>query len=548
MQYSRHPAGGPRRFRQYLTCLCLALALVACLERSNPFDPLNQVTPIVDKFRKENRAAVDSLVLAGRMPPQELQSFLADYGADTLANTDRKAENQSRSETNAARDSANAARTIANEATANPDSLRDLVRYILLDEYVQIGPYTWLESARSLSRDAIIRITSLMMEVNASTHPVLVYPPTYVDSVLLPLRRDLRMADSLALRIEEYNDAIALENALILQYNKTMAARNWDVDNYNIEIGFRREALRKGMVTHPDSLDAAAQAAIPGDTILLGPGIMEVDLRTFSSGTPENPIFIRGYPGRKTILKARRRNDSTFSEQAANLTGVQNVNFEDLIFRGGPNSGIKLTNGSREIWFRRCLFDSNGVWGIDASDSDLKLEDCEILGNGGGIRVAASSGSDVEIDLRNVLIARNRGRGIEAVTPEGSIANSTVSDNGGDGLHIASHQRKLAVENTIFSGNTGYGIYREPTSSNQKGLTVKTCVLWENRVPEDSTDDWSLVNLDSAEALSVREGILIVNPLFVDPGTFDYNLRRESRLVSFENNEPFVVIGYRRKW
>ena len=205
-----------------------------------------------------------------------------------------------------------------------------------------------------------------MDSVNAGPNPVEVYPLPYADSVLGPLRAALDAFESLAKRIEAANKAAAIANVAIRAYNDSMDSLNLEVKRYNEGIAFRREAAEKGFVTNPDSLDAATKTAVPGDTIFLGPGTLSVDLR-FSSGVQGNPIVIRGYPGWKTILRASPRNGTSAGEQAGNLDSAKFVQFEDLVFRGGSKSGIKLTNGSRGVAFHRCLFDSNGTWGIDAS-------------------------------------------------------------------------------------------------------------------------------------------------------------------------------------
>lgn len=543
MRYSQLPADGPRFLSRCLTALCLALPVAGCLERSNPFDPINQiVTPFIEKIRDQNRAALDTMINAGLSTPQEVKAFYEGYAADTMANVGRRAANQARLDTNTAREKTNAAWKAANDTTLNPDSLRNLVEYLPLNPLVQVGPYPWLESARSRSREAIFRVIERTNTVNAATVPVIVYPQTYIDSLLAPLRRDAAAAETLWIRIDAYNDTVAKANVAIDEYNADITKLNGDVVEYNKGIDFLRETLKKGVIINPDSLVTAVRDAQPGDTILLGRGTLAVDIRDFNSGTQENPIVIRGFPGRQTILKA-----GGTAEQAGNLDSTQHVRFEDLVFRGGTNSGIKLTHGSRDVIFRRCLFDSNGVRGIDASDSDLKLEDCEIVANGVGIRVVIAVGSDAEIDLKNVLIARNISHGIEAVTPSGRISNATISDNGGNGLHITSPGRTLAVENSILSWNSGYGVFLGATFNNPDGLIVKTCDLWRNRVPEDPDDDWHLENLDSATAAEVRKDNMAVDPVFVDPAALDYGLRPESELLRFETEPPFVVIGYRRK-
>src|SRR5690606_20494890 len=120
-----------------------------------------------------------------------------------------------------------------------------------------------------------------------------------------------------------------------------------------------------------------------GDTLFLGPGLYNVDLRFDNSGTLNEPIVVRGHPSKTTVLTA---STSVSGGSAVVLSSRSNIHFEDLVFRKGGTSGVKLIDFSRNIVFRRCMFDSSGTWGVEAIDSYFEMENSLVINNGGGIR------------------------------------------------------------------------------------------------------------------------------------------------------------------
>lgn len=288
------------------------------------------------------------------------------------------------------------------------------------------------------------------------------------------------------------------------------------------------------ILIHPDSLSEATKAAQAGDTLFLGPGTFPVELR-FSSGSLGNPIVIRGSPGGKTILRPRDAGGAQ-----AGIISNSHLRFEDIVFRGGSTCGIKVEGGSRDLAFERCVFDSNGTWGLDAAGSDISMKDCEIRVNGIGMRLAMDNCFDCQILLDNVLVVRNRGIGIEAVGINGSIRNSTIADNGAEGLKITNLSRSLNIIHSIFSGNGLYGLTRDATNNLQLGLYVVATDFWANG--ETGDRHWKLESVDSSQARILMNGNLNLDPGFADPPNFDYDPRPGSPPLS-----ESVIIGYRRK-
>lgn len=515
--------------------LLLSLAVVSCIERSNPFDPLNALSPVPD-IRRGYTPGLDAITQSGAGFAAGLEGYRTAFRQDSLANAGRETTNQGRKLENDRRIAAN---LIA--AQLYPDSLLMQQELLLLDYLLDYGPYGNLQADYDSLQAAALRIVRYMEQANARHVPTVIYPAAYQDSVLGPYRRDVAAFDTLLKGIGDGKGAVTAANESIGEYNRTIRDANDSIGTFNSQVAFLKGARPGRIITLSDSLTTATVAAAPGDTLWLDSGAFTVDLR-FASGTAEKPIVIRGFPGRQTILRPRDP-----SVPQAGIIEQSHIHFMDLVFRGGSTSGIKLNDSSRGVVFRRCLFDSNGVWGVDAAGSDLVMKDCEVRENGagdkgGGIRAETNSCADCRLDLDNVLVVRNRGVGIEAVSPRGTITQSTISDNLSDGLQIVSTKRDLAISNSILTGNGGFGLYRDPTFENQDGLTMKVYDVWNN-----AGGDWSLVNLDSSRARALKEGNLDVDPGFSDPQAFDYNPRPGSRISDFELTAPFVIIGYRRK-
>lgn len=107
------------------------------------------------------------------------------------------------------------------------------------------------------------------------------------------------------------------------------------------------------------SLDRAASAARPGDTVRLQPGVHHGELVPPRSGAPSAPIVFAGDPGGRTVLDAQR-----IGRYLVRLHGVHHIELRDLSFVGVHNipQGAVLLDGAHDIVVDRCLFDlRNGL-------------------------------------------------------------------------------------------------------------------------------------------------------------------------------------------
>lgn len=517
------------------------LLLASCIDRSNPYDPINLSGTRREEILKSDRPVLDSLLREGEMLAGNLLTYRTRYRDDSAANAARIVSNDTIRWSNAARLADNAAIDSFNRAQSDADSLRFQSFYRALDSLPAYGPYAEFESRKIRLQLLQSRAAGIMAAANIREAPQEIYSKAQMDSVLAPFVRDSAGYARLQAVIDSGNAAIAVSNVAVSAYNRQQDTANSKVREFNEAVAFRKSSKTNPPILKPDSLQVATNTAKPGDTLLIGPGNLKVELR-FSSGTQANPIVIRGAPGQSTILSAAPKGAETV-ENVGILAGSKYIRFENLVIRGGAVSGFKLEAGAQGISFHRCVFDSSGKWGLEVVDSDVELVDCEVRANrGGGMRISGSTSADVRIRIFNVLVARNGGHGVEVVGQQGEISHSTFSDNEGAGLQVVSPLRLLTISNSIFSLNREYGIFREPTSVNQDGFLVKECDLWGNLLA-----NWSLRNMDSSHVAALTTKNLEVEPVFVNPPAFDYGLVAGSDLAEYEHLPLPVVIGYRKK-
>jgi hypothetical protein len=523
------------------TACAFALAAISCIERSNPFDPINGGPEAAADIRKQNQPALDTLAAGEPMFAAFLDSLAVRMREDSLDRAKAMAANASRRAANEGVKASNAAAAEANRNQAAIDSLRLLAYYALLDTLKAYGPYPGFADRRAALRDQASALSGHLAGINARKFPLVVYGAAFMDSVLKPFVRDSLAFARAQAAMDAASAAAADSNAAFRAYNLARAADNAAVRAYNDSIDFLKRTRNVNVITRSDSLQNIASAAKAGDSLYLGPGVFTVDLRFNHSGSLDSPIVIRGYPGRATIL--RPAPGAGGSNNAMVITKDRKyIRFENLVFRGGVEGSAKLEGNASDISFRNCLFDSSQGPGLEAYDSDLEMTDCEVRANRGpGVRVGGGAAPGLRMRFTNVLIVRNGGAGLEGTSQFLELKKCTLADNGGDGLHIISPLQPINIANTLIAGNLGFGINRQATASNQDLLSVGESDLFGN-----ASGNWSLPAMDSVRADKLIKANLNVNPEFIDAAAFDYAPRPGSALDAYEKQALLVIIGYRK--
>ena len=242
-------------------------------------------------------------------------------------------------------------------------------------------------------------------------------------------------------------------------------------------------------------------------------------VQTLSSGLNGNagqPTTFRGYgvtrgDGIQAVWQI-----ATNSTNLVNFSGVDNFLFRDFDFSvaaGTPGYGWYATgNDSTNITAIGCKWSGGlrciqGDYGVGYTFNRLILIDCEITGSA-GVGVANSSATSMfacnvhdnvgdgfqifSADVfattylsRTVFRANNSGAGAHGgIYCDDSqrplfLENCAFTENAGDGVYNGSSPGIYAI-NTIFYGNTGYGI-NQPVPGNQWYIVyLKTCALGAN--------------------------------------------------------------------
>lgn len=215
----------------------------------------------------------------------------------------------------------------------------------------------------------------------------------------------------------------------------------------------RREA-RTMLV--PDEIPTIAQAleqALPGDTVLVNPGIYRESLRMREGvtlrGAGNDQVFVRGGGSGRPVLLVQECPTGTieaisfvFEGSGQDYVGWvidSSVNVADCVFRDGPLAGLEIRGELSEPVIRRCRVTGNGESGIVVlKNAGGVIESCEVSHNGlHGIAVAEGA----QPDLINNTVVDNAEAGIwvrDGVSPnvERNVVVGNLWGISGDGGEV----------------------------------------------------------------------------------------------------------------
>jgi len=305
---------------------------------------------------------------------------------------------------------------------------------------------------------------------------------------------------------------------------------NYYVDNQNGQDDWTggRPTYQGGTIGPKATIAAAIAIAHDGDVITLAAGTYQGqgnrDLQITKA------ITLRSQEGwGNVVIDCQGRPDE--AHQGITIDDIDGeVSLEGLwIINGTGSRGGGIHCNNSHVRIINCTFYNHkmGSGGaIFCNSSDLVIERCAIVGNisdyaGGGIDCWSST-----LRISNSLISGNRteryGGGISvAVNSEVEIINCTISQNRA-GLHggglFCRHGSDVSLSHTILWANQtpseGQEMALINRSSRPSTLGVAYCNIQGDRanvyVEQDSTLDW-------------KKGNISQNPLFVEPGQWDYH-------------------------
>jgi hypothetical protein len=183
----------------------------------------------------------------------------------------------------------------------------------------------------------------------------------------------------------------------------------------------------------------AANAAGPGDTVLIGEGIYNERVVVRNSGEPGRPITFRNYPGQRPVI------DATGTGRGWGIVELRNCSHVRLI-------GLEVRNGGRG----QCGF-------LTFECSDIEIRNCrsDSTGNSG---IMVWQGTNVVVDHNEVVRACNGGE--ESITVKFDSRDVQVSWNhvhhtGHEGVDVKEGSQRVRVFNNYFHHVQRQGMYAD---------------------------------------------------------------------------------------
>lgn len=223
-------------------------------------------------------------------------------------------------------------------------------------------------------------------------------------------------------------------------------------------------------VADTTELRAALARAVPGRTILLGPG----DYAGFSAAD------VSGREGKPIVLRAADRRKPPIFRGAVQLSDVAWLELEGLVFTGSPTNGLNIDDGG--------TFESPShhvvLRGVEVKNVGRR-------GNEDGIKLSGLDDFRIEDSL-----VENWGRGGSAIDlvgcRRGTIERTTVRDRAEDpaatGVQMKGGTRDVVVRRCRFEnaggravnigGSTGMAYFRpKPEGFEAKDITVEGSIF-----------------------------------------------------------------------
>jgi hypothetical protein len=189
---------------------------------------------------------------------------------------------------------------------------------------------------------------------------------------------------------------------------------------------------------HP-TIQAALDAAQPGDTVLVAPGTYHEHLQL------KEDVTLSGTGWRKTIIDGGGIGDVLTAD------GIHNFVVENLTVRGSkaiggnPGAGIRIKGSSTT------------TFGVTA-----RVERCRILDNGDGVVLEHVHGGTFR--LQKNVIDRNLRDGVVLHLGTTLLWRNTIVKNGSNGIVATAGSGFVDVCSNVIAFNGGHGLLREPTT------------------------------------------------------------------------------------
>lgn len=231
----------------------------------------------------------------------------------------------------------------------------------------------------------------------------------------------------------------------------------------DIHVNSNTNVAGDGRATTPySSIQAAVDAAAPGDTVLVQPGVYREQVTITNSGTAAQPIVIKAAGPADTVLLSgdRSRSHGFFIKGASHIT-IDGFKIENYVTRGVFVLGPRATNISiLDNWIRETGDSGIGVWGVRYGEDPAQV--CrfvcatDILISGNIVERAANTAWGAAGYNEHITVAN----GVLGVEVFGNVIRHSMRTDpdyqpgaGGEGIDF-----KEGVANGLIHGNTIHNI------------------------------------------------------------------------------------------
>jgi hypothetical protein len=364
----------------------------------------------------------------------------------------------------------------------------------------------------SITDDSIKSLTQISID-NNECQPHGIYSVEFQDSIHSIFNRISTRADSLIAIIKIFNAAITDSNTrVIIQNNIHIQRYNLTVDRYNDSITLAMQYCNTEWISDPTDIKKKIESLKPGDTLSIDSGMHEVEIRFRDFGDSSKPLIIQGSPFLNTVLHY-----PNFI-----ISHSQNIIIRNLTFLDSRSRGLPIENNSSAIKLENCNIINSTDNGLEVLNSIVSVENCIFRNNASGI---FCNGPDTKLDIKNVLLIKNRKSGIECNRSQLSISKATISDNGNSGIILTNQENPLSIISSLLTYNTPFGLERDPGNAPISDISLYYCVFYGN-ASGDFRGDSSKIIFD----ISCKH----TDPQFISRDLNDYTV----------GNPELSILGY----
>ena len=259
------------------------------------------------------------------------------------------------------------------------------------------------------------------------------------------------------------------------------------------------------------TLEHASAQAMPGDTIVLGPGVYAGQLRPVRSGEVDAPITFRAQARRGAVLTG-----SAAGEYAAVLEGLSEIRLEGLAVRTSDPQGrwVRVSGCSRIVLDDIRMEDTGsslGLWVTDSEDLTIRacelrlaragsmariegsrrvlIEGCAFSRGGHDILLLQPDRSNSEFVLRGNVFHPGTCRGVLVDSVDRVLFEDNVVTRIFDGGRCANSNMQFFSSNSIFRFNRlfdTWGVYLLSLSTYRETLDFRGVRVYHNVFDDNS--------------------------------------------------------------